>query len=162
MLGISNELTTYVYCAVCCKRIDYDSKYRNFGVCTHCGNSKYFIEQNPDLRWKMLDYNAHIPSLGVYVSHQSFNELTEEHIRLNPHFDRSVAAQHYTEETPALDAIRYNNKKEQESKPKCPTCGSTNVSPISTTHRVVSGVTLGVFSGDIGKSYQCNSCKYKW
>lgn len=46
--------------------------------------------------------------------------------------------------------------------PKCPTCGSTNVRRISTLDRAVSVGILGIFSGKIGKNYECLNCKAKW
>lgn len=47
-------------------------------------------------------------------------------------------------------------------KPKCPTCGSNNVHPISTGKRITGAVMMGVFSSSFGKSYECDDCKYKW
>lgn len=46
--------------------------------------------------------------------------------------------------------------------PKCPTCGSTKVHPISTGKRAASFLLAGVFSSSFGKSYECDDCKYKW
>lgn len=46
--------------------------------------------------------------------------------------------------------------------PTCPTCGSTNVSKISTTKKAIGFATVGVFSSNFGKSMCCHSCGYKW
>lgn len=46
--------------------------------------------------------------------------------------------------------------------PKCPTCGSTNIKHISTLNRAVSIGILGIFSGKIGKNYECLDCKARW
>ncbi len=46
--------------------------------------------------------------------------------------------------------------------PKCPTCGSTNVHKISTGKKALGFVTVGIFSSNFGKSYECLQCKYKW
>ena len=46
--------------------------------------------------------------------------------------------------------------------PKCPTCGSTKVHPISTAKKATGFVLAGVFSSSFGKSYECLQCKYKW
>lgn len=46
--------------------------------------------------------------------------------------------------------------------PKCPTCGSTNVHKISTGKKALGFLTVGVFSSNFGKSYECENCKYKW
>ena len=50
----------------------------------------------------------------------------------------------------------------QSNKPKCPTCGSTNVKHISTLNRAVSIGVFGLFSSKIGKNYECLNCKAKW
>lgn len=46
--------------------------------------------------------------------------------------------------------------------PTCPTCGSTNVRPISTTKKATGFILAGVFSSNFGKCYECLQCKYKW
>lgn len=47
--------------------------------------------------------------------------------------------------------------------PRCPSCGSTNLSHISTTQKIVK---VGVFgrlgTGDLGKTYKCNNCGVKF
>ena len=44
----------------------------------------------------------------------------------------------------------------------CPNCQSTNIKRISATSRVIGSMMLGILSSNIGKTYQCNKCKYKW
>lgn len=46
--------------------------------------------------------------------------------------------------------------------PKCPTCGSTNVHPISDGKKAMGFLMMGVFSKNFGKSYECDNCKYRW
>ena len=45
---------------------------------------------------------------------------------------------------------------------KCPNCSSTSTNKISLTGRVASGLTFGIFSSSIGKTWKCNKCGYKW
>ena len=52
--------------------------------------------------------------------------------------------------------------EKQQSTPKCPTCGSTNVHPISTTKKATGFVLAGVFSSNFGKTMHCKQCGYKW
>lgn len=54
------------------------------------------------------------------------------------------------------------NQEKQQNTPKCPTCGSTKVRPISTAKKATEFVLAGVFSSSFGKSYECENCKYKW
>lgn len=60
--------------------------------------------------------------------------------------------------------VNNNTPKQFDSKniPKCPTCGSTNVHPISSGKKTLGFITVGVFSSSFGKSYECDDCKYKW
>jgi predicted RNA-binding Zn-ribbon protein involved in translation (DUF1610 family) len=69
---------------------------------------------------------------------------------------------------------KYDKKKKEEKEIQqrielrksqqlhCPNCQSTNIKRISTTSRVIGSMMLGILSSNIGKTYQCNKCKYKW
>ncbi|WP_320938216.1 hypothetical protein [Enterocloster lavalensis] len=46
--------------------------------------------------------------------------------------------------------------------PKCPTCGSPNIKPITSTERAASLIGLGIFSKKINKTYKCLNCKHTW
>lgn len=46
--------------------------------------------------------------------------------------------------------------------PKCPTCGSTNISKISTASKAIGFAAVGVFSSNFGKSFRCDNCGYRW
>lgn len=51
---------------------------------------------------------------------------------------------------------------EQANIPKCPTCKSTNIQPISGIERGASIIGLGIFSKKINKSFKCKHCGYTW
>lgn len=61
-----------------------------------------------------------------------------------------------------LEAERAAKMKQQANIPKCPVCGSANVSKISTLNRSASIATVGLASSKIGKQYECKACKHKW
>lgn len=63
-----------------------------------------------------------------------------------------------------LEQQSSNNMQQQniQNKPKCPTCGSINIEPISGTERMISVIGLGILSKKIGKSFKCLDCKYTW
>lgn len=47
--------------------------------------------------------------------------------------------------------------------PKCPTCGSPDVARIALASKGIAALTFGLFSvGYLGKTYECNNCRYKW
>ena len=52
--------------------------------------------------------------------------------------------------------------KEKSRTPKCPSCGSSNVSKIGVVNRVVSTHFLGLASSKIGKTHKCNNCGTTW
>ena len=55
-----------------------------------------------------------------------------------------------------------SNKTQNSNRPKCPTCGSTNIEKISTTKKVVGGAMFGLFSSDVRNSMHCKNCGAKW
>ena len=57
-----------------------------------------------------------------------------------------------------------SNISVQQNIPKCPMCGSTNISKISTISRATSIIGFGILSNKIGKQWQCNNpkCKHMW
>lgn len=60
--------------------------------------------------------------------------------------------------------IAQANAQAQEllNKPKCPTCGSTNIKKIGGIERGASIVAFGLFSKKINKTFKCNNCGYTW
>ena len=46
--------------------------------------------------------------------------------------------------------------------PKCPTCGSTNLSRLSGVGMITMFGGFGVTDGNAGKTFQCNNCGYRW
>lgn len=57
-----------------------------------------------------------------------------------------------------------NRLKQNQNIPKCPMCGSTNISKISAMSRATSIIGFGILSKKIGKQWQCNNpkCKHMW
>ena len=50
----------------------------------------------------------------------------------------------------------------EDDKPKCPTCGSTDLSKVSTMSKAGSVFMWGLFSQKVKKTWHCNNCKYEW
>lgn len=55
-----------------------------------------------------------------------------------------------------------SKKVEEDDRPKCPTCGSTNIEKISFGKKAVGGALFGIFSSNVRKSMHCKNCGYKW
>ena len=48
------------------------------------------------------------------------------------------------------------------NKPKCPTCGSTNIQKISGASKAIGFVAFGLLSKNARSQFKCNNCGYKW
>lgn len=46
--------------------------------------------------------------------------------------------------------------------PKCPTCGSTDLSKVSSISKAGSVLMFGLLSQKVKKTWHCNNCKYEW
>lgn len=53
-------------------------------------------------------------------------------------------------------------KAKQKNAIKCPTCGSTNTSKISTTAKIAGAAAFGLLSKTAKSQFKCNHCGYKW
>lgn len=66
------------------------------------------------------------------------------------------------------EQMNLNNERErlnrlaQQNKPKCPTCGSTNIKKVSGTSKAISVAMFGLLSQKVKKQFHCNSCGYEW
>ena len=61
-----------------------------------------------------------------------------------------------------LDQIHNRQQSIQSSKPKCPTCGSTNIQKISATSKALGAIGFGLLSKTARSQFKCNKCGYKW
>lgn len=68
-----------------------------------------------------------------------------------------------------LKMAQFKNQVQQQksvtsssNKPKCPTCGSTNIRKIGGVERGASIAAFGIFSRKINKTFKCDNCGYTW
>lgn len=60
-------------------------------------------------------------------------------------------------------ARRDRERAEYEAtRPRCPTCHSTDIKPITATQKAGSFLMLGIFSQKIKHQFHCNHCGYEW
>lgn len=64
----------------------------------------------------------------------------------------------YTSRQPQANA----QAQELLNKPKCPTCGSTNIKKIGSIERGASIWAFGIFIKKINKTFKCGNCGYTW
>lgn len=104
----------------------------------------------------------------AFKDKESEQLLIEELVKTSPEFDQYLFD--HRDEILANQSAEFNAKmahgkailQEQSCKPKCPYCGSTNISKIGVLNRVVSTGLLGLASSKIGKTHKCNKCGSTW
>lgn len=109
------------------------------------------------VQWEMKYYQPKIDAWKIMIESGQdieFN-LKEETDKADKLYD--IAYKQYRE-----DYDRQLDIQLQAQRPKCPTCGSTNIKKISDLERGVSVGMWGLFSSKIGKTMKCNSCGHKW
>lgn len=105
---------------------------------------------------------------GTLSSKEIETDIMEHYVKTNPQYNPeeyeklSKQRNEKWKRQDELLAIKNRNEREQANKPKCPTCGSTNISKIGTLERGVSVSVFGLFSSKLGKTMKCNNCGYKW
>ena len=55
-----------------------------------------------------------------------------------------------------------SSKIQNDTTPKCPTCGSTNLSKVSTMSKAGSVFMFGLLSQKVKKTWHCDNCGYEW
>lgn len=74
--------------------------------------------------------------------------------------DTEKVPEEYNGET--MNEFKAKQHAIQASKPKCPTCNSTNIRKIGTGERAVSVIGFGLLSKKINKTWKCNNCGHTW
>lgn len=89
----------------------------------------------------------------------SREQVYEEYVYNNEQYDPELIAE-WDRRIRAGSGVA--TKPKEENKPKCPTCGSSDIVDINTLERGISVGLFGLFSGKLGKTMKCNNCGYKW
>ncbi len=104
----------------------------------------------------------------IFIKKDLKQQFIDEYIKSSPEFDQYLF-DHRDED---LHNCRMENKaklehgkailEEQSRTPKCPSCGSSNISKIGVVGRAVSFKLVGFASSKIGKTHKCNNCGTTW
>lgn len=98
---------------------------------------------------------------GLIIEPSKEQEFIEKVLKAEPNFDQTA----YDER---IEYVKTCNrqyemlKQEQSNQPKCPYCGSTNISKIGIINRSISVGLFGLASDKIGKTHKCNKCGSTW
>lgn len=151
----------------------YPTKYEY--ICPRCGMTSISYPPNEthycrfckteliETRYTSKDYVKHLDE-GTLDDYKA--KLFNEYVRDNPLYDPDEATRSYMKkqaDKQRLDAqYRQERQAQENSKPHCPNCNSTDIQKIGTIERGVSVTAFGLFSGKIGKTMKCKKCGYKW
>ncbi len=143
------------YCKKCGRIVSIDKNDNN--ICDYCQNVVIPIPEN-------FLVSEKVPILKSDLEEQFINE----YIKSSPEFDQYLF-DHRDED---LFNRRMENKaklehgkvilEEQNRTPKCPSCGSSNISKIGVVGRAISFKLVGFASSKIGKTHKCNNCGTTW
>lgn len=144
------------YCKKCGRLVQHLSKELN-KPCDYCnsitypvpdeylgGKSKGFIKK--DLKEQFInDYIKSSPEFDPYLFDHRDEDLFNRRMENKTKLDHGKSI-----------------LEEQARTPKCPSCGSSNISKIDVVNRAVSFKLVGFASSKIGKTHKCNNCGTTW
>ena len=136
-----------------------------YGYCPKCGNVTFIETKNEKCNCCNTNLLPTPYTMNEYLFGNSIDvnidkKIFDEYIKGNSQFDEELYRSRINKEKLFQQASL--DKQREQNTPKCPTCGSTKVHPISTAKKATGFVLAGVFSSSFGKSYECENCKYKW
>lgn len=143
----------HYYCVICGETVFPDQR-----ICPNCKN---YITPKESINDAEYYREKSMKLIGNYSYWHQI--LIDEEISENPQYNPNTTMHNAKEE------YEYNRKKifqpqaqQAVNQPKCPTCGSTNISKISGINRAVHGYAFGLFSKTARSQFECKNCGYKW
>lgn len=89
--------------------------------------------------------------------------IFEKYIKDNPQYSEEAVKNRKEQEFHNSLNMPSSYKGQENNKPKCPICHSTNLSKITTAHKAGKIALFGIFGmGDNGKTWKCNNCGSKF
>ena len=143
--------------AKCCPNCGYEfpkqEKIRQGVYCPKCLESRFRLHEYEKCPLCQIEMINSIQGTFDEVWHYGDNhpELKE-----SPDFDEQAYQKRINWVPVEYGTSKLNNI------PKCPNCGSNNISKIGTVGRSVSVGIFGLASSKIGKTHKCNHCGTTW
>ena len=137
----------------CCKKCGHIEMWQKelYPVCQYCN---YELTDTEYILQDVLERGGIKPEIR--------KAIFEKYIKNSPLYSEEAVKNREEKEGRERLNLPSSYKPKEDNTPKCPTCGSTNVHPISAGKKAVGFLTVGVFSKNFGKSYECDDCKYRW
>lgn len=167
---MDNDL--YVICPHC-GYVNLQFNASKFPICKCCGYEDPIIMSMDDMR--VFVKNLNLPTadlnsnkLGTIASTSdspSDEALREKYVYNNEHFSKKAyndMLEYDRKECKRLQEYWDTAGRSEQPKPKCPTCGSTDLRKVSVGAKAVSVGLFGIFGQKVKKTWHCNSCGYEW
>lgn len=167
---MDNDL--YVICPHC-GYVNLQFNASKFPICKCCGYEDPIIMSMDDMR--VFVKNLNLPTadlnsnkLGTIASTSdspSDEALREKYVYNNEHFSKKAyndMLEYDRKECKRLQEYWDTAGRSEQPKPKCPTCGSTDLHKVSVGAKAMSVGLFGIFSQKVKKTWHCNSCGYEW
>lgn len=153
--------------------IDTVEEFLMLCYCKKCGRIILFILDEHEkicdcCRSEVFPIPKQYLSSEFSIKEEIKQQFIDEHIKTSPEFDQYLFD--HRDEILAKQSAEFNAKmehgkailEEQARTPKCPSCGSSNISKIGVVGRAVSFGLVGFASSKIGKTHKCNNCGTTW
>jgi len=142
--------------------LDYKIRY-----CAKCGHIEMLT---PELRPNCTYCNSNLIDTkydfldaidGGNLKREVEKDIKENYINKSTLQEEAVKTRIEQEDYDILHMPSSGGYSSQNT-PKCPTCGSTKVHPISAGKKAVGFLAIGVFSKNFGKTMECKNCGSKF
>ena len=147
------------YCPVC-GRVTSDSVAVGLslkGKCLFCNSDLQGTGKDRSYFWQRSDDKQERRRLLKRLA----ETVREEYVYGNPLFDKE---KYEAREQADRERIARNKAglNPLDNLPRCPTCGSTNLTRLSGVGLITMFGAFGVTDGNAGKTFRCNNCGYRW
>lgn len=145
------------YCPYCGQT--YNLCISNHTMCQNCltENVEFAVAEHDSSYYRKI-------SIEKYGNMMHINDILFEEISSNPLFDteKSKITTFKDRENGKISKLLSQNINKEKPIPKCPTCGSTDIKPISTLKKATHAYAFGLFSKIARSQFECQNCHYKW
>lgn len=135
-------------CKICAYR---DEKF--YQSCPVCGATNSFIDEDMDILQQLSCSQQLIDAMKKLRE----TDIIEYELKMSQ-FRTQYEQQQSLKQT--QNHIQQSNQS--DNRPKCPTCGSTNIEKISVGKKLGGGFLFGIFSSDVRNTMHCKDCGTKW
>lgn len=149
-----------VYFCPVCGYVTYDEKLSALHMgqkCRFCGSELKETGKDRKSFWQRSEDRQEQRRLLRRLS----ETVREEYFYNNPLFDKEKYEAREQEDREWAERNKAGLNP-LDNLPKCPTCGSTNLSRLSGVGMITMFGGFGVTDGNAGKTFKCNNCGYRW